>query len=104
MSMADISTTMASEGGDLEKLPAPTQGQPMKRLSLALLSPLLFACAQARPVQSGSGFTDGWVLYPPLSAAILPYREAEGCPPPGWDKATLEALKADGFEIADARA
>lgn len=73
----------------------------MKRLSLALLSPLLLACAQTPPQQPGLGFADGWVLYPVLSAATFVYVEAEGCPPEGWDKARLEALRADGFEIVD---
>jgi len=27
---------------------------------------------------------------------------AEGCPPPGWDAAKLEALKANGFAVSDA--
>lgn len=76
----------------------------MKRLSLALMSPLLLACAQTPPTTPEPGFANGWVLYPVLSAASHPYVEAEGCPPRGWDKAKLEALKADGFEIADAPA
>jgi hypothetical protein len=73
----------------------------MKRLPLALLSPLLLACAQTPPQQPGLGVANGWVLYPVLSAATLPRVEAEGCPPAGWDEASLDALKADGFEIAD---
>lgn len=74
----------------------------MKRLILTLLSPLLLACAQMPPQQPGLGFADGWVLYPVSSAAAVPDVEAEGCPPEGWDKARLEALKAGGFEIAEA--
>ena len=73
----------------------------MKRLSLTLLSPLLVACAQTPPQQPGLGFADGWVFYPVLSAATFAYVEAEGCPPGGWDKPRLEALRADGFEIVD---
>lgn len=74
----------------------------MKRLSLTLMSPLLLACAQAPSPAPESGVGGGWVLYPVLSATSRPYVEAEGCPPQGWDEAKLEALKADGFEIADA--
>ena len=76
----------------------------MRRLSLVLLSPLLLACTQAPPPSPESGLAGGWVLYPVLSATSRPYVEAEGCPPTGWDEAKLDALKANGFEIADASA
>lgn len=76
----------------------------MKRLSLVLLPPVLLACTQAPSTQPTSGFADGRVLYPPLSVVVFPFVEAEGCPPPGWDKAKLEALKANDFEIADTSA
>lgn len=57
----------------------------MKTVILCGLVIGLAGCAQA-PLQSG---------------APLPYVEAEGCPPAGWDRAELDALKADDFAIAD---
>ncbi|OYX48188.1 MAG: hypothetical protein B7Y90_11075 [Alphaproteobacteria bacterium 32-64-14] len=37
----------------------------------------------------------------PLSGVPLAYVEAGGCPPAGWDRAKLDALKAGDFAVAD---
>lgn len=58
----------------------------------------------ATPPEEMSGFGGGWVLYPPLSDQPPSLSNNPGCPPAGWDRAKLEALKAAEFEIADAGA
>jgi hypothetical protein len=60
----------------------------------------LAACAQA-PSAPGHPLGADWALHPPLSAQPLSVVEPEGCPPAGWDRGRLEALKAAEFEIAD---
>lgn len=74
----------------------------MKHAMALLLSATLIACAQAPPAQSGLGFQDGGVLYPPLGEAPAFEQPVAGCPPAGWDRARLAVLKAHKFEIADA--
>lgn len=45
-----------------------------------------------------------YVSLPQLSPGDVAGLYGNTCPPAGWDRARLDALKADGFEIADANA
>lgn len=57
---------------------------------------LLGACAS----QSAPGLDADWILSPTFGGVAAPV-PAPGCPPAGWDRAKLDALKAAEFEIAD---
>ncbi len=68
-----------------------------------MMSGLVLALAAcATPAEEMSGFGGGWALYPPLSDQTPSLSNNPGCPPAGWDRAKLEALKAAEFGIADA--
>ncbi len=77
----------------------------MKRLSAILMLPLLLACAQtpetAAPLTGDPAPNLPFSQHAPPGDAAIVERFSPGCPPDGWDRAKLEALKADGFEIVD---
>jgi hypothetical protein len=65
----------------------------MKNLTMIL--PLAMAACASEP---------RYVSLPQLSPGDVAALHGNTCPPAGWDRARLDALKADGFEIADANA
>lgn len=72
----------------------------MKRVFAIAGFALLGGCST--PPMNGPGAGDGgWMLSPTMSFGAVSAQEALGCPPEGWDRAKLDALKAAEFEIAD---
>lgn len=68
---------------------------------LSGLALALAACAS--PPANGPGpILEPFGLSPAVSNRASALMFAPGCPPAAWDRAKLEALKAAGFEIADA--
>ena len=75
----------------------------MKLLLVGGLALVIAACAgPTGPDLAQHPFGEGWLLFSPEDLAA---REAAltppGCPPAGWDRARLDALKAAKFDIAN---
>ena len=71
----------------------------MKRALIIGLGLALAACATPtaqEPILEPFGFS------PVIGDRLGDFMFSPGCPPAGWDRAKLDALKASGFEIADA--
>ena len=68
----------------------------IRRLIAGSLALAFGACAQGPAGDAHN--VGGWMLDPPLFGGAA----TVGCPPAGWDRGRIDALKAAKFEIADA--
>lgn len=71
----------------------------MKNASTLGLVLGLAACTT--PPDPVTSLGNDWTLSPLLGGMVAPSVATPGCPPEGWDRPELDALKTNGFEIAD---